>query len=71
MSRCCPHSEEEHQHLPTCQELIHYPDEDYSCLCGGFEGEGERCAECGHPRERHQISRVCRPASGEFCICGH
>ena len=71
MSRCCPHPEAEHQHLPTCQEVIHYPSEDYPCLCVGLEGDGETCEACGHTRGHHRVSRVCRPASGEFCVCGH
>lgn len=68
MSRCCPHSEEEHLQLPTCQEVVHYPNEDYPCICSGLRGEGV-CEECGHAREAHGVSRVCRPASGEYCFC--
>lgn len=67
---CCPHPNEEHQLLATCHEVIHYPSEDYPCLCTGFEGEGERCEECEHKREEHRIDRVCRPASGAYCLCG-
>lgn len=70
MSRCCPHREDEHHVLPTCQEVIHYPSEDYPCLCHGFRGDADLCLECDHPRRKHVITRVCRPGSGEFCACG-
>ena len=70
MSRCCPHGEEEHQVLPTCQEVIHYPSEDYPCLCHGFQGDADLCLECDHVRSKHVITRVCRALSGEFCACG-
>ena len=70
MSRCCPHAEEEHQNLPTCQEVIHYPSEDYPCLCRGFLGDADLCLECDHPKRKHMVMRVCRPASGDFCDCG-
>lgn len=69
MSRCCSHQEEEHVLLATCQEVVHYPSEDYPCLCTGFSGESERCAECGHARAAHVIARVCKPAEGGYCDC--
>lgn len=69
MNRCCAHAEEEHHVLPTCQEVIHYPSEDYPCLCTRFAGSGDRCEDCHHPRKAHVITRVCKPDSGEFCDC--
>lgn len=63
MNRCCPHPDEEHDELLTCQEVIHYPSEDYPCLCEGFRGT-DVCDECGHRREVHHATRVCR-------VCGH
>ncbi|MGN6183280.1 MAG: hypothetical protein ACTHQM_06445 [Thermoanaerobaculia bacterium] len=71
MSPCCPHPDQEHQLLATCQKVIHYPSEDYPCLCTGFRGEGETCAECEHEKSSHVVTRVCKPASGEYCNCGH
>jgi len=59
VSTCCPHPEEEHRLLATCQEVIHYPSEDYPCLCEGFEGERAKCEECSHAREKHVVVRVC------------
>lgn len=70
MSRCCPHTEEEHQLLATCQEVIHYPSEDYPCLCVGFRGAGARCEECEHAKTAHVVTRVCKPRNGEYCGCG-
>lgn len=69
MTRCCPHAEDEHHHLPTCQDVIHYPSEDYPCLCTHFAGEGAQCDECGHARTSHIVTRVCKPDSGEHCEC--
>lgn len=66
---CCPHSEEEHYLATHCLDVIHYPSEDYPCLCEGFDGEGERCGECAHKRESHQRVRECKPRSGEICTC--
>jgi len=54
-----------------CQDVIHYPSEDYPCLCGGYES-GEKsgvCRHCSHRRESHAFARVCKPASKEFCAC--
>jgi hypothetical protein len=65
----CPHSDEEHQLLQTCQEVIHYPSEDYPCLCPGYRGT-DLCENCNHPRAAHRIVRVCEPLSGEECRCG-
>lgn len=68
MSRCCPHQEQEHHLTLTCQEVIHYPSEDYPCLCTGFRG-GATCEDCDHPKASHRAARVCKPASGEYCAC--
>jgi len=65
MSACCPHSVDKHQLLATCQQVIHYPSEDYPCLCRGFEGDGDSCAECEHARGHHVVTRVCAE-----CGCG-
>lgn len=71
MSDCCPHSEPEHEVVGICEEVIHYPSEDYPCLCGAFApAEDARvCAACQHKRTSHHRARVCKPASGEFCAC--
>lgn len=69
MSDCCAHDETEHHLLAICQEVIHYPSEDYPCLCTGLAGAGEQCSSCNHPRDSHQPQRVCRPLSGELCGC--
>lgn len=71
MSSCCPHPDSEHQLLATCQEVIHYPSEDYPCLCTGFRGAAGKCAECEHAESAHVITRVCKPSSGDYCPCGH
>lgn len=68
MSRCCPHGDEEHRLLATCQVVIHYPSEDYPCLCHGFLGDADVCLECDHPRAKHVTMRVCTP-SDQSCTC--
>lgn len=60
MSRCCPHPDEEHHDVETCQTVIHYPSEDYPCVCEGFQGDEGTCAECQHKRESHLVRRVCK-----------
>jgi hypothetical protein len=71
MTTCCPHREHEHHVVSTCQEVTHYPSEDYPCLCSGFAGEqsSDRCARCSHARTMHATARVCKPESGEYCAC--
>jgi hypothetical protein len=69
MSGCCPHRDDEHHILSTCQVVIHYPSEDYPCLCAGFNGDADLCLECDHPRVKHVVRRVCTPASAESCSC--
>jgi hypothetical protein len=69
MTGCCSHQDVEHDVLSTCQEVIHYPSEDYPCLCPGFEGE-ETCSNCGHPEASHLTTRVCKPRDGSYCACG-
>jgi len=60
MSRCCPHEDEKHQLLTTCQEVIHYPSEDYPCLCAALAADGSgKCAECGHKDTSHVVTRIC------------
>ena len=67
MNNCCPHPESEHHTSTVCQDVIHYPSEDYPCLCARFRaGEtAEKCGECGHPRGSHRVQRVCGA-----CGCG-
>jgi hypothetical protein len=60
MDRCCPHPPDEHDLITACQEVIHYPSEDYPCLCTGWVGTGEKCEQCGHARRSHTVTRVCR-----------
>ncbi len=71
MANCCSHPEQDHHIASTCQEVTHYPSEDYPCLCSGFAAEQSSgaCARCGHPRTSHVTARVCKPASGEYCNC--
>ena len=72
MSDCCPHPESAHTLDRTCEAVIHYPSEDYPCLCstGFVPGDDVSvCRECGHTREKHVRARVCKPESGEFCAC--
>ena len=70
MSACCSHADEEHHLTNMCQDVIHYPSEDYPCLCIGYEsGEGGACRNCKHRRESHAFARVCKPAGGEYCAC--
>lgn len=56
---CCPHEESKHRIASNCQEVIHYPSEDYPCLCPGLE----RC-DCEHPPASHVTARVC-----DECAC--
>ena len=65
---CCAHTENEHREVTVCQEQIHYPSEDYPCLCERMAGENV-CTTCGHKRESHVVKQMCRPASGESCRC--
>ena len=69
---CCVHAPSEHYVIQTCDQVIHYPSEDYPCLCSGFEPspvEPEVCVLCEHALIRHAVVRVCGPASGDFCEC--
>ena len=63
MSACCPHPEAGHQLVAICQQVIHYPSEDYPCLCTGFAGAGEKCERCEHARAQHSRARVCGACS--------
>jgi len=71
MSACCPHSDDEHHFVRTCQHVTHYPSEDYPCLCTGFEPADDptQCARCEHDAGMHKTVRVCRPANDEICGC--
>jgi len=69
---CCAHTPAEHYVIQTCDQVIHYPSEDYPCLCSSFEPspvEPEVCVLCEHALSRHSVTRICRPASGDFCGC--
>lgn len=54
-----------------CQDVIHYPSEDYPCLCIGFENGATqgKCRNCEHERESHAWARVCRPDAKDYCAC--
>jgi hypothetical protein len=46
--------------VTICEEQIHYPDEDYPCLCEELrvDPSGERCVQCGHLATKHTIART-------------
>ena len=69
MTICCEHSPEEHHVADVCHQMIHYPSEDYPCVCNGLVAEANVCSACGHAAGQHTRERVCRPAGGEFCAC--
>jgi len=60
MSACCPHPSDQHELHATCQQVIHYPSEDYPCLCHGFEGDADVCLSCDHAKRQHVVTRVCK-----------
>jgi hypothetical protein len=66
---CCEHKPEEHHVAGVCQQVIHYPSEDYPCFCTGLVVQGDVCAACEHTVAQHIRQRVCRPEGGEFCGC--
>ena len=69
VSACCGHADDQHRLTNMCQDVIHYPSEDYPCLCVGFEsGDGGVCGNCKHRRESHAFARVCK-VPGEYCGC--
>jgi hypothetical protein len=69
MTNCCPHGEDEHHLVTVCQEVIHYPSEDYPCVCTSSAAEEGACADCGHAGRSHVARRICRPADGDMCGC--
>ncbi|HSP17318.1 MAG TPA: hypothetical protein VLV78_21420 [Thermoanaerobaculia bacterium] len=71
MTDPCSHSDSEHHVVNVCEEVIHYPSEDYPCVCTGLSAGDKKsaCERCGHPASKHQNVRICRPANGEFCVC--
>lgn len=71
MADPCRHTGSEHHVVNVCEEVIHYPSEDYPCSCTGFAAaaDANACANCEHPKLRHATLRLCLPASGEFCAC--
>jgi hypothetical protein len=71
MEPCCRHSDDEHSVVNICHEVIHYPSEDYPCICPGFDPDDavETCVECNHSAAKHPTERICRPSSGDFCAC--
>jgi len=62
MLDCCAHGEEEHDAATICEVQIHYPSEDYPCVCEGLvtEGLSDTCVDCGHGAEKHLVTRCCR-----------
>ena len=38
-----------------CEEVIHYPSEDYPCLCERLvlDDSGKTCRECEHDARKH------------------
>lgn len=56
---CCPHDAQDHKIVAECREVIHYPSEDYPCVCPGWE----QC-NCQHPEGSHVKARVCT-----ICSC--
>jgi len=40
-----------------CEEMIHYPSEDYPCLCERLvlDDSGKICLQCGHDVTRHRV----------------
>jgi hypothetical protein len=70
MTDPCTHSDAEHHLVNVCEEVIHYPSEDYPCMCTGFaKGSDGSCGGCQHAAAKHVDMRICRPATGEFCTC--
>lgn len=71
MTDPCNHLPAEHRVVNLCDEMIHYPSEDYPCSCTGFRigPSSEVCGECGHAASKHINVRMCRPANGDFCPC--
>ncbi len=71
MSDPCAHSDSEHRIVNECEEVIHYPSEDYPCVCTGFAAGSDAniCAHCQHAAAKHIKVRICRPASGPVCLC--
>jgi hypothetical protein len=47
-----------------CEEVIHYPSEDYPCLCERLvlDDSGKVCLECEHDARKHSFST---PQRGE------
>jgi hypothetical protein len=67
---CCEHKPEEHHVVDVCQQVIHYPSEDYPCVCTGLVvRDDDTCADCGHTVTQHTVERVCRPEDGRVCGC--
>lgn len=66
----CGHNESVHVAVHTCQVQIHYPNEDYPCVCGRFAESDDPlvCSECEHPKAMHKLEFRCRP-KGDFCTC--
>lgn len=70
MAGCCSHADDEHEKANICTEQIHYPSEDYPCLCDGFVRDADGvCTACGHKSDKHAVTRRCVPRSGEECDC--
>ena len=69
MGRCCPHDDADHQVATICTDVIHYPSEDYPCLCEALTGDDEHCTTCEYRRTSHVVTRTCKPRDGGVCEC--
>lgn len=70
MTGCCVHDEKSHVTITICEEQIHYPSEDYPCVCDQvLPDSAGKCLTCGHKATKHTATRICRPPSGESCDC--
>lgn len=72
MSACqCGHDEQEHPFAYACQEVVHYPSEDYPCVCSDYNQQADKpgVCQCGHERAKHVLQTMCRHRETEFCSC--
>ena len=46
-----------------CEEVIHYPSEDYPCLCYRLQldDSGKICMQCGHAARKHSTTTSFSP----------
>ena len=56
----CDHAPDCQKDAIICTDQIHYPSEDYPCLCEGVVPPvGTVCEACGHPSAKHLVTRHC------------